>query len=158
MTANALPSAPHPPRIALVGDRSPAVEAHQRIATLLADLNRSGGDAIEPYWQPSATIGEPDELAGFDGIWVVPGSPYASATGVLTAIRTARVRQIPFLGTCGGFQHALIEFARNVCGLAGVEHAELAPTADELLVVPLECSLLGEEAAVSVRPGRAPRR
>ena len=35
--------------------------------------------------------------------------------GVLSAIRFARETGRPFLGTCGGFQHALIEYARNVC-------------------------------------------
>jgi len=93
------------------------------------------------------------DLAGFDAIWVVPGSPYDSADGAIAAVRTARERQIPFLGTCGGFQHALVEYARSVCGLPGVENAEVTPDAEKQLIVPLECSLMGHEEAVMVIPG-----
>src|SRR6202035_2217342 len=92
-------------------------------------------------------------LSGFDAIWLVPGSPYESAEGALAAIRTAREQRIPFLGTCGGFQYARIEYARNVCGLAGVENAEVTPDASQYLIVPLECSLTGHEEAVMIVPG-----
>lgn len=150
---------PPPPRLALVGDRStnaadgtPAVRAHGRIPTILTALS-ADRDPIEPYWLHSTSITGPDDLAGFDGVWVIPGSPYEHTDGVLTAITAARTGGIPFLGTCGGFQHMLIEFAREVCGLTNVDHAELHPDAAECLIVPLECSLLGEEAPVAVVPG-----
>ena len=93
------------------------------------------------------------DVVGFDGIWVVPGSPYENRDGVLAAIGAARAARIPLLGTCGGFQHLLLEFARNVCGLLGVENAEQHPGAPELLIVPLACSLLGEEATVIIESG-----
>ena len=67
-------------------------------------------------------------------MWCVPGSPYHSAEGALAAIRFAREKRRVFLGTCGGFQHALIEFARNVLGVSQAEHAETAPTAPDLVV------------------------
>ncbi|HET9079384.1 MAG TPA: hypothetical protein VFO01_02550 [Trebonia sp.] len=51
------------------------------------------------------------------------------------------------------FQHALIEYAWNVCGLTGVENAESTPGATEYLIVPLECSLKGHEEAVMIVPG-----
>jgi CTP synthase (UTP-ammonia lyase) len=92
-------------------------------------------------------------VAGFDGVWVVPGSPYERMSGVLSAIEGARLAGIPFLGTCGGFQHLLLEFAHNVCGLADVTHAEVGPGAARQLIVPLVCSLLGEEATIVVAPG-----
>jgi len=144
--------AQHTPRIALVGDRSANVRAHARIPGLIDALRQRESIALDPYW-----IATPDaancELSGFDAIWVVPGSPYESAEGAIAAVRTARRRGIPFLGTCGGFQHALLEYARNVCGLAGVENAEVTPEAEEYLIVPLECSLMGHEEAVMVVPG-----
>ena len=96
-------------------------------------------------------MSNPADVTGFDGIWVVPGSPYEHRDGVLAAIQAAHVNGIPFLGTCGGFQHLLLEFARNVCGLSGADNAEERPDASPLLIVPLECSLLGEEAAVVVQ-------
>ena len=84
---------------------------------------------------------------------MLPGSPYRHAAGVLAAIEAARTTATPLLGTCGGFQHLLLEFARNVCGLDKVAHAEEEPDAPERLIVPLACSLLGEEDAIVVRPG-----
>jgi CTP synthase (UTP-ammonia lyase) len=144
--------AQHTPRIALVGDRSANVRAHTRIPGIIDALLTREAIALDPYW-----IATPDaaecELSGFDAIWVAPGSPYESAAGAIAAVRTARELGIPFLGTCGGFQHALLEFARHVCGLARVENAEVTPDAAECLIVPLECSLTGHEEAVMVVPG-----
>lgn len=144
---------PSPPRLALVGDRSDSVQAHTRIPVILGALSAPGAEPIEPYWVASTAIESPEDVAGFDGIWIVPGSPYESMDGVLAAIRVARSAQIPLLGTCGGFQHILLEFARNVCGLSRVAHAEIDPGAEELLLVPLACSLFGEESEVIVVPG-----
>ncbi len=152
LTVMTAPVPAAPPRLALVGDRSAAVRAHERIPTILRALN-TDRDPIEAYWLHSTTVTGPDDLDGFDGIWVIPGSPYEHTDGVLAAVTAARTRGIAFLGTCGGFQHMLLEFARNVCGLGHVDHAELNPDAPECLIVPLECSLLGEEAPVAVVPG-----
>ena len=148
-----MPTAPPPPRLALVGDRSPAVAAHARIPAVLDSPALGAAEPIELYWLHSTTLTGTDDVAGFDGVWVVPGCPYANRDGVLAAIEAARTGGIPFLGTCGGFQHLLMEFARHVCGLASVEHAEEQPDAADLLIVPLRCSLLGEEATVIVAPG-----
>ena len=142
----------HTARVALIGDRSGNVRAHARIPVIIDTLLMREGLALDPYW-----IGTLDaagcDLAGFDAVWVTPGSPYESLGGAIAAIRAARELGIPFLGTCGGFQHALIEYARNVCGLAGVGHAEVTPDAAEQLIVPLECSLKGHEEPVMVVPG-----
>lgn len=149
----AMAPAPHPPRIALVGDRSASVEAHGRIPRLLAALTTDRAEAVEPYWIPTTAISSPADVAGFDGIYVTPGSPYASTNGVLVAITAARTGGIPLLGTCGGFQHILLEYARNVCHLDAVDHAEIHPDAAELLIAPLECLLYGEEATVDLVEG-----
>ncbi|GGS16195.1 hypothetical protein GCM10010252_64620 [Streptomyces aureoverticillatus] len=146
------PSAPIA-RIALVGDRSPNVTSHTRIPLLLEALADRDGLVLDAYWIPTPDAGEPGAVRGFDAVWVLPGSPYRSEAGALAAIRTAREDGIPFLGTCGGFQHMLLEFARNVCGLTSVAHAENDPDADDLLIAPLACSLVGHEAAVTLTPG-----
>lgn len=147
-----------PPRLALVGDRSPSVLAHARIPALIGALTTSSEEPIEPYWLHTTTIAGPADLAGFDGIWVVPGSPYANTDGVLTAIRTARTERIPLLGTCGGFQYLLLEFAHSVAGLSNVGHGETDPDGANLLLVPLECKLFGEEETVIVAEGTAAAR
>ncbi|MFE7510106.1 hypothetical protein ACFU8I_02585 [Streptomyces sp. NPDC057540] len=146
---------PHTPRIALVGDRSPHVRSHVRIPVLLDALAERDGLALDAYWIPTADAEAPGAVKGFDAVWVLPGSPYASEAGALAAIRTAREDGIPFLGTCAGFQHALIEYARDVCGLERAAHAENDPSADpdDLLIAPLACSLVGHEGVVRIVPG-----
>jgi CTP synthase (UTP-ammonia lyase) len=139
-------------RIALVGDRSANVRAHARIPTIVDALLSREGVALDPYWIATPEAEECD-LGGFDAIWLAPGSPYASAEGAIAAVRTAREQRIPFLGTCGGFQHAMLEYARNVCGLRTVQNGEITPEAGDQLIVPLECSLVGHEAAVMIAPG-----
>ena len=142
----------HTARIALVGDRSANVRAHARIPGLIDALLRRDSVALDPYWIATPDAVEAD-LAGFDAIWIVPGSPYESAEGAIRAARVAREEKIPLLGTCGGFQHALLEYARDVCGLVEVENAEVTPEAEHQLIVPLECSLMGHEEAVMIAPG-----
>lgn len=139
-------------RLALVGDRSPHVRAHVRIPELLEALRRHDELELDAYWIPTDEV-DPATLSGFDGIWVVPGSPYRSLDGAVAAIHAARTGDIPFLGTCGGCQHAVLEYARNVCGLHGAEHAEYTPDTDQPLIAPLACSLVGHEAAVNLAPG-----
>lgn len=143
------------PTVALVGDRSPSVRAHARIPQLIDALRRRDGIVLDPYWIPSEEAER--GLDGFDGIWVVPGSPYRSADGAIAAARTARERQIPFLGTCGGFQHALLMLARDLAGIADAAHAEYGPRG-ELVIVELECSLVGHEGAIAYAPGSLMRR
>ncbi|RZU15866.1 glutamine amidotransferase class I [Kribbella rubisoli] len=138
-------------RIALVGDRSPHVRSHVRVPGLLDRLRDRDNLDFDAYWIPTEQVDE--ALEGFDGIWLLPGSPYRSEAGAITAIRIARERGIPFLGTCAGFQHAMLEFARNVCGASQAQHGESTPDADDLLIVPLACSLDGHEGAIQVTPG-----
>src|SRR3712207_4336175 len=108
-------------KLALVGDRSPTVRAHGRIPLLIDALRRRDGIVLDPSWIPSTAA---DDLDGFDGIWVVPGSPHADQEKVIDAIGTARANGIPFLGACGGCQHAIIPLAREVAGIADACHAE----------------------------------
>ncbi|GAA1615238.1 CTP synthase [Kribbella sancticallisti] len=140
----------HTARIALVGDRSPHVRSHARVPGLLDGLRDREQLDLDVYWVPTEHA---DELAGFDGIWLLPGSPYESEAGAIAAVRWARENGVPFLGTCAGFQHAVLEFARNVCGATHAQHGETSPDADDLLIVPLACSLVGHEGAVHITPG-----
>ncbi|WP_285774733.1 hypothetical protein [Microtetraspora sp. NBRC 13810] len=143
-------AAPPIPKIALVGDRSPGVRAHARIPSLLEALRRREGLVLDAYWIRTDQVGD---LGGFDGVWLAPGSPYRSEAGALAAARTARERAVPFLGTCGGFQHALLGYAREVCGLE-VGHGE-SGAGGNLLITPLACSLAGHEGLVRLAPGSA---
>ncbi|MFI7409459.1 hypothetical protein ACIBU0_12415 [Streptomyces sp. NPDC049627] len=149
MTDTTMPVA----KVALVGDRSPDVVSHTRIPHLLDALAAHDRLVLDAYWIPSEDAVAEGAVRGFDAVWVVPGSPYRSEAGVLAAIRAARTEGIPFLGTCGGFQHALLEFARGACGLTKVAHAENDPDAEDFLIEPLACSLAGHEDTVVLEAG-----
>ncbi|WP_424533459.1 CTP synthase C-terminal region-related (seleno)protein [Sphaerisporangium viridialbum] len=135
------------PRIALIGDRSSKVPAHPRLEALIPHL------AAQVDWVPSESISGSEALAGYSGLWVIPGSPYASKDGVLLAVRLARETGIPYLGTCGGFQHALIEYARNVLGLAHADDVQYDPDAETPLITALCCSLAGERSSLHLGDG-----
>jgi CTP synthase len=142
------------PRLALVGNYTPAVTAHRAIPQALTLARDRTGVALEWEWIETETLVDaPRQLAGHAGVWCVPGSPYRSMEGALAAIRFARESRRPFLGTCGGFQHALLEFARNVLAIAEAEHAETSPGATDLVVTPLACSLVGQEGDITFTPG-----
>jgi CTP synthase (UTP-ammonia lyase) len=137
-------------RIGLVGDRDDSVTAHRAIPLALAHAAEAREVSLEVRWLPTESITHDGVLAGFQALWCVPASPYRSMDGALRAIRFARENGVPFLGSCGGFQHVVIEFARNVLGWADAEHAETSPDAARPVVVLLECALV--EARETLRP------
>ena len=131
-----------PIRIALVGDYTPQVIAHQAIPVALGMAAERAQRKIQFEWLATDRINANTALNDFDGFWCVPASPYRDAEGALQAIRFAREQQRPFLGTCGGFQHAVLEYARNVLGWEDAEHGETSPDAVRALLTPLSCSLV----------------
>lgn len=66
-------------------------------------------------------------LGKYDGIFVPYGFGARGTEGKIMAIHFARENDIPFLGICYGFQLAVVEFARNVCGLKGANSTEIDP-------------------------------
>ncbi|WP_429510870.1 CTP synthase C-terminal region-related (seleno)protein [Pseudomonas sp. BT76 TE3572] len=131
-----------PIRIALIGDYDPHVTAHQAIPIALGMAAEQAKTDVQFQWLATDRIGTDAPLAGFDGFWCVPASPYRDMDGALRAIRFAREQQRPFLGTCGGFQHAVLEYARHVLGWEDAEHGETSPDATRALITPLSCSLV----------------
>jgi CTP synthase (UTP-ammonia lyase) len=140
--------------IALIGDYQPDVIAHQGIERSLR-LARESRPGLRWKWIHTSTLtaSPHSRLEEFAAIWLVPASPYANEPGVFAAIRWARENQVPFLGTCGGFQHAVLEYARNVLQYREAGHAETDPAGSMLLISPLQCSLVEERGAVHVVPG-----
>lgn len=135
-------------RIRVLGDRNPAYLSHREIDAALA-LFPSG---IAAAWTASDAPGASD-LREVDGLWFAPGSPYRDDGAVLAALRAAREGGVPALATCGGFQYAVLELARNAAGIAGAQHAEVSPEGGELVVAPLSCSLFGQVRRVRPVPG-----
>ena len=68
-----------------------------------------------------------EQLAGLSGILVAPGFGTRGIEGKILAVRYAREHRVPFLGICLGMQCAVVEFARNVLGLADAHSVEIAP-------------------------------
>ena len=142
-------------RIALVGDRSDSVRAHEAIPIALRRAADTLGCVVEATWLGTDALARSPQssLAEHAAFWCVPGSPYADLDGALRAIRFAREARRPFLGTCGGFQHALIEYARNVRGMGDADHAESNPGGSLLLIAPLACPLVDVSDPVRLVPG-----
>ena len=144
---------PSAPAIALVGDYSPDVTAHRAIPLALGLARAATNCDIVWRWVATRDLRDAaHDLADFSAVWLVPASPYENTAGALDAVRVARETGRPFLGTCGGFQHALIEFARNVCGLANADHAETNPDGDTLVVTRLACSLVEQTNTLRLAP------
>lgn len=135
-------------RIGLVGDRDDTVTAHRAIVAALELTAAELEVRIEPTWLPTDRIMNDGSLDTYDALWCVPASPYRSTDGALHAIRIAREEGIPFLGTCGGFQHAVLEYARTVHGWTEAAHAELSPDALLHVITPLACSLVEAHGTV----------
>jgi CTP synthase (UTP-ammonia lyase) len=134
--------------IAGLGDRDPAYLTHREIDAAM----RLAPEGVEIRWVATDSE-EAHEIAAFDGVWVLPGTPYRDDEVAYEAIRVAREHELPILGTCGGFQYMAVEFARNVAGITSAAHAETDPDGEELIAVPLGCSLVGQERTVTVVSG-----
>jgi CTP synthase (UTP-ammonia lyase) len=114
-----------PSAIAALGDRNTGYLTHREIDATIA---------LAPEIRWVAT--DDARIDAFDGVWVLPGTPYRDEEAVLAAIRFAREQGMPILGTCGGFQHMALEYARNALGIAGAAHAETDPDGETLVVEP----------------------
>jgi CTP synthase (UTP-ammonia lyase) len=144
-----------PTSIGVIGDFNPAFPPHAATNAALEHAAAALGVQVEVDWLDTADLDGLDvaELAVYDALWGAPGSPYRSLDGALRAIRFARESDWPFIGTCGGFQHVVIEYARNVLGFEDAQHAEYDPYASELFVSALSCSLVGQTMSVRLQPG-----
>ncbi len=144
-----------PATVALIGDYDPAVVAHRAIPQALALAADAVRVALTPRWIPTEhlAIALSPELTDCDAVWCVPASPYRSLEGALRAIRFAREQDRPFLGTCGGFQHAVLEYFRNVLGVPDAEHLESAPGAAVPVIAPLACPLIEHSGVIRFAAG-----
>jgi CTP synthase (UTP-ammonia lyase) len=139
-----------PIRIGILGDFNPEYRSHHAINASLQHAANKLQFKVESTWVPTPSLVDPGAavvLDSFDGLFGSSGSPYKSFDGMLKGIEFARVHDTPFLGTCSGFQYALIECARNVCGIRDATTAEEDPHAKNVVIYPVACAV----------PNRAPR-
>ena len=140
-------------RIGILGDFNPEFRSHHATTDSLQDAARKMGLPVHAEWIPTPSLNSSSAetiLEDFDALWGAPGSPYKSFDGMLKGIEFARRRDWPYLGTCGGFQYAFIEFARNVLGIADADSAENNSGSKNIVIYPVAC-------AVPDGKGNAPR-
>ncbi len=95
-------------------------------------------------------------LAGADGMLVPGGFGHRGVEGKINAIEFARARRIPFLGLCLGMQCAVIEFGRNVCGLAEATSEELNPKAEHQVIALMQTQKDVKQMGGTMRLGAYP--
>ncbi|MDX2182793.1 MAG: hypothetical protein SFW08_02305 [Gemmatimonadaceae bacterium] len=132
------------PRIALIGEFDPTFAPHVATAQAVEHSAALLGASVDAEWLCTAAL-DRKSLEQYDAVWVAPGSPYRSLERALDAIRYAREEGVPCLGTCGGFQHVILEYARHVLGYTDAQHAEYDPYASNLFISSLACSLAGRD-------------
>jgi CTP synthase len=119
----------HVCRVAVVGKYTSNGDAYLSIAEALIHAGIPNDARVEIEWIESDRLeeGRPPEalLSGVDALVVAPGFGGRGVEGKIAAVRYARERGMPFLGICLGLQVAVIEFARNVCGLEGAGSEEM---------------------------------
>lgn len=139
-------------RVGIIGDYDEKRPSHLATNKALNDCKDKLSLEVEVTWLPTEYLEKStvDELIGFHGIFCSPGSPYKSMKGALKAIRYAREHNISFIGTCGGFQHAVLEYAINKLGYKNAAHYEYNNESNDIFIAPLACSLLGETRNITI--------
>jgi CTP synthase (UTP-ammonia lyase) len=139
--------------VGILGDFNPANPTHLATDLGIQHAAETLNTPFKTTWLPTD---EPHEYERYNGLFCSPGSPYKSLDGAVHGIRFARENKIPFMGTCGGSQHLILEYARNVMGIDDAAHAETDPYASRLFITSLTCSLVGKTMEVHITPsGRA---
>ena len=113
--------------IALVGKYTELHDAYLSVAEALRHAGYSIGTHVDIKWIDSEGLSEDnisDALSGASGIIVPGGFGGRGIEGMIAAIRYARENGLPFFGICLGMQTAVIEYARNVCGIADADSGE----------------------------------
>ena len=120
----------HETEIAVVGKYIDLKDSYKSLAEALAHGGIANAARVNVRWIDAEDVersGAEAYLAGMAGILVPGGFGDRGIEGKVRAIQYAREYGRPFLGICLGMQCAVIEFARNVCGLPGANSAEFDP-------------------------------
>jgi CTP synthase (UTP-ammonia lyase) len=139
-------------RIAILADYSDQFEPHVKTNSAFDHLREQGND-VEHRWIDTDKL--PSRAAalleGFDGLLVGGGSPFRDFGAVLRALRYARENNLPTIGTCAGYTHMTLEYARHALFPDAIstqyEGAGGTPVVDLL-----ECSLRGKTLPIRLIP------
>jgi CTP synthase len=126
--------------IALVGKYTQYEDAYKSLKEALLHGGLAHNVNVRIDWTDSEKLLEPgaiESLEAYDGILVPGGFGKRGIEGMIQAIRFARERRVPYFGICLGMQTMVIEFARNVCGLAGANSSEFDQTTPHRVIYKL---------------------
>ena len=139
-------------KIAVIGEFYENFKPHTALNESIEHVKKKHNIEIGVDWIDTLKAEkEGDDLfVNYSGFWSAPGSPFKSLAGALNAIKYARINDIPHLGTCAGFQHSVIEFARNVLMIKDAQHEEYDNESSELFINKLACSLAGKKMTVKL--------
>lgn len=133
-------------KIGIIGEFNPGYYTHlalNKAFTHSADFLQK---RFSLEWIPTDLLPEffDKEILSLDGVLMSMGTPYSDMDSALKVIKYARENDVPLMAICGGFQHVLIEYARNVKSIENAEHEETSPGVENLLITSLSCTLVGK--------------
>jgi CTP synthase len=146
-------------RIAIVGKYVSFEDSYKSLNEALSHGAFANEVKVVRTWVEAEELeaGDVDrKLAGYDGILVPGGFGTRGTGGMQAAAEYARRTGTPFFGICYGFQWAITEYARNVCGLAGANSTEVEPDAEHKVIYKLQDLLGVEDLGGTMRLGAYP--
>jgi CTP synthase len=152
----------HPARtveIGLVGKYVEYEDSYKSLKEALLHGGMAHEARVNITWIESERLKWPEalsELETFDGVLVPGGFGRRGVEGMLNAIRYAREFKVPYFGICLGMQTLVIEFARNVCGLANANSTEFDPATPDRVIYKLRELKGVDELGGTMRLGAYP--
>jgi CTP synthase len=128
-------------RIGICGKYTDHQDAYKSIAEAFVHAGAANSVRVDLEWIRAEDIerdGADAHMQNVSGLLVAPGFGERGIEGKIQAIAYVRTRRIPFLGICLGLQCAVIEFARNVCGLSEANSTEFKATEQNVIDMMLE--------------------
>ncbi|MEX0907893.1 MAG: CTP synthase [Gemmatimonadota bacterium] len=148
-------------RIAVVGKYTSLVDSYKSIQEALIHGGIANDVGVDIDWLSSEDfergIGA-DLLKDYDGLLIPGGFGVRGVEGMLDAVRWARVNELPFFGVCLGLQCAVIEYARNVCGLSESNSAEFNGDLTEAVICLMDSQRQVTDMGGTMRLGAYPAR
>ncbi len=130
-------AAKHDVTVGITGKYTSVRDSYASIINALEHAGIALGCKVHIKWTETTNVTDADAadvLAGVDGIIVPGGFGTRGAEGKIACIKYARENNLPYLGLCFGFQMAVVEYARNVCGLPEANSTEIDPACAEPVI------------------------
>jgi CTP synthase len=145
--------------IALVGKYVEYEDSYKSLTEALTHGGLASSCRVNIHWIEAEGMEREalrERLSAMDGILVPGGFGLRGVTGMIHAIRFAREKKFPFFGICLGLQCAIIEFARNVCGMADADSTEFNPESSRKVIYKLKELEGVDSMGANMRLGRYP--